>query len=84
MSQDLYRYRFAENTDVCYELSTCKTRYDQYNTFLQFNRQTKIGTNVTNNPWSYFKDNPGKANVQAYFSGMYAYWTTSAVFNVLG
>ena len=84
MSQDLYRYRYAEHTDVCYELSTCKTRYDQYNTFLQFNRQSKVGTNTTNNPWSYFKDNPGKASVQAYFSGMYTYWTSSAVYSVLG
>ncbi len=85
LSQDLYRYRVAENTEVCYELATSKTRYDQYNTFFNFNRTTKIGNDVIRDPWSYLKFNRGKANIMTYFNSMYSYWNSSAVsFSAMG
>ncbi len=79
LSQDLYRYRTAENTEVCYELGTSKTRYDQYNTFFNFNRTTKVGNDVTRDPWSFFKSKRGQSNIMSYFNGMYSYWNSDAV-----
>lgn len=79
LSQDLYRYRIAENTEVCYELGTSKTRYDQYNTFFNFNRTSKVKNGVKVDPWAYLQFNRGKENIMSYFNGMYSHWNSDAV-----
>lgn len=84
MTQDLYRYRYAENTDVCYELCTGKTRYDQYNTFFSFSYRSKVGNDVLDNAWSFFKEKRGKDNIMSFFNGMYNYWDTSVSYSALG
>lgn len=72
VTQNLYAYRYAENTDMCYELSTSKTRYDQYSTFLQFDDLSTVANADENDPWAYLKDHPG--NIQTFYEGYYTYW----------
>jgi ABC-type glycerol-3-phosphate transport system substrate-binding protein len=84
MTKDLLKYRYAENTDVCYELCTSKTRYDQYNTFFYFDVSSKVGNDILRNPWSFFKDNRGKSSIMSYFNGMYTYWKSSVPYKAMG
>ena len=84
VTQNIYAYKAEPTYEMCYELSTCKTRYNQYDRFLTWFHYTKVsdGT-VTNNPWSYLISHPGKANVEDYYNGQFRYWN-SVRYDALG
>ena len=85
LTQDMYEYRFHETSEMCYELSTCTTRVNQYETFLRFDLNTKLSNGIVKaDVFAHFKTNNGVEHVNDYFEGLYRYWTTVANFQVLG
>ena len=83
LTQNMYAYKYAETTEMCYALNLCKTRINQSETFQGFDFNSKLSNGtVTSSPFSFFKTNSG--DIDNYFNGIYRYWTTVANFQVLG
>ena len=87
LTQDMYKYRYGTDeygesyTEMCYELSTCKTRMMDYEGFQGFDLKTQLTKDAQPiNSWhTYFHDN---TDVNKYFNGMYTYWSANNRFKV--